>query len=101
MSSAGVGYKRLAENHAKRGDPAGAEIALHAIDAEYLRDRRLAFIGSPQTVIEQIKSAASEGVFNTVMAEFNFAMMAEEDLMRSIKLFGTEVIPALRGFEPY
>jgi alkanesulfonate monooxygenase SsuD/methylene tetrahydromethanopterin reductase-like flavin-dependent oxidoreductase (luciferase family) len=97
----GIGYKRLAENHAKRGDPGGAEIALHAIDVEYLRDRGLAFVGSPKTVVEQIKSAASEGVFNTVMAEFNFAMMAEEDLMHSIDLFGREVIPALRDFEPY
>ena len=97
----GIGYKRLAENHAKRGDPGGAEIALHAIDVEYLRDRCLTFVGSPETVTEQIKQAASEGLFNTVMAEFNIGGIAEEDLMRSIKLFGSEVLPALRGFEPY
>jgi hypothetical protein len=52
-------------------------------------------------VIEQIKTAAREGVFNTVMGEFNIGAIAEDDLMRSIKLFGTEVIPALRDFEPY
>jgi alkanesulfonate monooxygenase SsuD/methylene tetrahydromethanopterin reductase-like flavin-dependent oxidoreductase (luciferase family) len=97
----GIGYLRLAENHAKRGDPGGAEIARHAIDVEYLRDRNLAFVGSPKTVIEQIKAAASEGVFNTVMGEFNIGEIAEEDLMRSIRLFGSEVIPALRDFEPY
>ena len=97
----GIGYKRLAENHAKRGDPGGAEIALHAIDVEYLRDRGLAFVGSPATVIEQIKAAASEGVFNTVMGEFNIGAIAEDDLLRSIKLFGSEVLPALRDFEPY
>ena len=97
----GIGYKRLAENHAKRGDPGGAEIALHAIDVDYLRQRNLAFVGSPKTVIEQIKQAASEGVFNTVMGEFNIGNIAEADLMRSIDLFGKEVVPALRDFEPY
>ncbi|CAN0566666.1 unnamed protein product [Laminaria digitata] len=35
------------------------------------------------------------------MGEFNFADLPEDDLMRSIRLFGEEVIPALRGFEPY
>ena len=39
-------------------------------------------------------------LFNTVLGEFNFGAMAEEDVMRSIKLFGSEVIPALRGFQP-
>ena len=97
----GVGYLRLAENHAKRGNPGGAEIARHSIDVEYLRDRNLAFVGSPKTVVEQIKAAASEGVFNTAMAEFNIGAIAEADLMRSIKLFGKEVLPALRDFEPY
>ena len=52
-------------------------------------------------MIEQIKAAAREGVFNTVMGEFNIGAIAEGDLMRSIKLFGSEVIPALRDFEPY
>ena len=97
----GIGYLRLAENHAKRGNPGGAEIALHSIDVEYMRQRNLAFVGSPETVIEQIKQAASEGLFNTVMGEFNIGAIEEADLMRSIKLFGTEVLPALRDFEPY
>jgi alkanesulfonate monooxygenase SsuD/methylene tetrahydromethanopterin reductase-like flavin-dependent oxidoreductase (luciferase family) len=97
----GIGYLRLAENHAKRGDPDAAEIARHVIDLDYLRDRKLAFVGSPQTVIEQIKAAATEGVFNTVPGEFNISPIDEEDLMRSIRLFGAEVIPALRAFEPY
>ena len=90
----------MAENHAKRGNPGGAEIARHAIDVEFLRARNLAFVGSPKTVIAQIEQAASEGVFNTVMGEFNIGAI-EIDLMRSINLFGSEVIPALRQFEPY
>lgn len=97
----GIGYLRMAENHAKRGDPGAAEIARHSIDLDYLRERNLAFVGSPQTVIEQIKAAATEGVFNTVLGEFNISPIGEEDLMRSIRLFATDVIPALRNFEPY
>jgi alkanesulfonate monooxygenase SsuD/methylene tetrahydromethanopterin reductase-like flavin-dependent oxidoreductase (luciferase family) len=92
---------RLAENFAKRGDPGGAEIARNAVNLDYLLDRNLAFVGSPKTVTEKIKSAAAEGLFNTVLGEFNIGDIAEEDLMRSIKLFGSEVLPALRSFEPY
>jgi len=97
----GIGYQRLAENFMRRNDPGGAEIARHAPDVEYLVERNLAFVGSPKTVVEQIKAAAGEGLFNTVLGEFNIGDIAEDDLMRSIKLFGNEVIPALRGFEPY
>ena len=97
----GIGYLRLAENFAKRGDPGGAEIAKNAVNLDYLLDHNLAFVGSPKTVTEKIKAAAAEGLFNTVLGEFNIGDIAEEDLMRSIRLFGTEVIPALRSFEPY
>jgi alkanesulfonate monooxygenase SsuD/methylene tetrahydromethanopterin reductase-like flavin-dependent oxidoreductase (luciferase family) len=97
----GIGYQRLAENFIKRNDPGGAEIARNSVNLDYLLERNLAFVGSPKTVTEQIKAAASEGLFNTVLGEFNIGDIAEEDLMRSIKLFGTEVAPALRRFEPY
>jgi alkanesulfonate monooxygenase SsuD/methylene tetrahydromethanopterin reductase-like flavin-dependent oxidoreductase (luciferase family) len=97
----GIGYQRLAENFMKRNDPGGAEIAKNSANLDYLRERNLAFVGSPKTVTEQIKTAAAEGLFNTVLGEFNIGDIAEEDLMRSINLFGTEVVPALRRFEPY
>ena len=45
--------------------------------------------------------AAASGVFNTFMGEFHFVDLPEEDLMRSIRLFGEKVIPALRDFEPF
>jgi alkanesulfonate monooxygenase SsuD/methylene tetrahydromethanopterin reductase-like flavin-dependent oxidoreductase (luciferase family) len=97
----GIGYLRLAENFAKRGDPGGAEIARNAVNLDYLLERNLALVGSPRTVAENIKAAATEGLFNTVLGEFNIGDIAEEDLLRSIRLFGTEVLPALRSFEPY
>jgi alkanesulfonate monooxygenase SsuD/methylene tetrahydromethanopterin reductase-like flavin-dependent oxidoreductase (luciferase family) len=61
----------------------------------------LVFIGSPETVAKKIHDAAQSGLFNTFMGEFNFSDLPERDLMRSIRLFGEKVIPALRGYEPF
>ena len=73
----------------------------HLFDAEYLLKHELVFIGSPETVAAKIRGAAENGLFNVFMGEFNFADLPEADLMRSIRLFGEKVIPALRGFEPF
>jgi hypothetical protein len=35
------------------------------------------------------------------MGEFNFSDLPEDDLMRSIRLFGEKVMPALQDFEPF
>ncbi|MEK9947247.1 MAG: hypothetical protein VW999_14825 [Alphaproteobacteria bacterium] len=45
--------------------------------------------------------AASERVFNCFMGEFNFSDLPEDDLMRSIRLFGEQVMPELQQFEPF
>jgi alkanesulfonate monooxygenase SsuD/methylene tetrahydromethanopterin reductase-like flavin-dependent oxidoreductase (luciferase family) len=70
-------------------------------NVDYLLERNVVFVGSPETVTRQIKTAATEGLFNTVLGEFNIGYLDEADLMRSIRLFGTQVLPALRDFEPY
>jgi alkanesulfonate monooxygenase SsuD/methylene tetrahydromethanopterin reductase-like flavin-dependent oxidoreductase (luciferase family) len=65
-------------------------------DATYL-DRL--FFGSPATVIEKFKRVASAGathVSNWMM----FGGIEHEKLMRSIRLMGEEVIPALRDMLP-
>jgi alkanesulfonate monooxygenase SsuD/methylene tetrahydromethanopterin reductase-like flavin-dependent oxidoreductase (luciferase family) len=65
-------------------------------DAAYL-DRL--FVGSPATVIEKFKRAASLGathISNWMM----FGGIEHEKLMRSIRLMGEEVIPALRDVHP-
>jgi hypothetical protein len=36
-----------------------------------------------------------------MLCEFNFGTLSASDLERSIRLFGTEVLPALRSFEPF
>ena len=40
-------------------------------------------------------------LFNTNFAEFNMDLLEEEDLMRSIRLFGGQVIPRFGDFQPY
>ena len=70
-------------------------------DPDYILDNDMVFIGSPETVTEKLKQAATSGVFNNFMGEFNFHDLPEADLMRSIRLFGEHVIPALRDFEPF
>jgi len=70
-------------------------------EVNYLLDRNLVFVGSPETVAQNKKAAASEGLFNTLFGEFNFGVLGEEDLMRSITLFGTQVLPHLREYQPY
>ncbi len=93
------------DEHAKlfdaRGEPGAAEIVRHLTDAAYLLEHDLILIGSPATVTAKLKAFATEGLFDTFFGEFNFGHLAEADLMRSIRLFGTEVIPALRDFAPY
>jgi alkanesulfonate monooxygenase SsuD/methylene tetrahydromethanopterin reductase-like flavin-dependent oxidoreductase (luciferase family) len=59
------------------------------------------FVGSPATVARNIERAAAEGIFNTLLCELNFGAMSDDDLKRSIRLFGDEVIPALRAVEPF
>ena len=91
--------------HAKkfigRGEPGASEIMANLFDPDYLINHDLVFIGSPQTVAGKIRAAAKSGIFNTFMGEFNFSDLPESDLMRSIRLFGEKVIPALRSYQPF
>ena len=84
-----------------RGEPGASEIMQHLFDGDYLLKNDLVFIGSPDTVAAKIHVAAQAGVFNVFMGEFNFADLPQDDLLRSIRLFGEKVIPALRGYEPF
>ena len=101
----GETFEERAREHAKmfvgRGEPGASEIMQHLFDADYLFKHDLVFIGSPDTVAAKIRAAAEEGVFNVFMGEFNFADLPEDALLRSIRLFGEKVIPALRGYEPF
>jgi alkanesulfonate monooxygenase SsuD/methylene tetrahydromethanopterin reductase-like flavin-dependent oxidoreductase (luciferase family) len=101
----GETFEERAREHAKffvgRGEPGASEIMQHLFDTDYLFQHDLVFIGSPQTVAAKIHAAAEAGLFNVFMGEFNFSDLPASDLMRSIRLFGEKVIPALRGYEPF
>ena len=71
------------------------------IAIERAKPHFVVFVGSPTTVARNIQRAAEEGMFNTVLCELNFGALSQGDLERSIRLFGTEVIPARRAVEPF
>jgi alkanesulfonate monooxygenase SsuD/methylene tetrahydromethanopterin reductase-like flavin-dependent oxidoreductase (luciferase family) len=101
----GQTFDERVRTHAKkfigRGEPGASEIMANLFDPDYLMQHELVFIGSPETVAKKINAAAESGLFNTFMGEFNFSDLPESDLMRSIRLFGEKVIPALRAYEPF
>jgi len=91
--------------HAKkfigRGEPGASEIMANLFDADYLRRNDLVFVGSPKTVAEKLRATAEAGLFNVFLGEFNFSDLPIEDVLRSIRLFGEQVVPALRDYEPF
>lgn len=97
----GIPVEHMVRNFERRGEYGSAEIARNLLNVEYLLKRNLVFVGSPKTVARRIREAAEAGLISTLLCEFNVGAIAEEDLMRSIRLFATEVIPELRDFEPY
>jgi alkanesulfonate monooxygenase SsuD/methylene tetrahydromethanopterin reductase-like flavin-dependent oxidoreductase (luciferase family) len=101
----GESFEVRVKEHAKRfigrGEPGASEIMANVFDPDYLMKHELVFIGSAETVAAKIRTAAETGVFNVFLGEFNFSDLPEADLMRSIRLFGEKVIPALRDYEPF
>ena len=91
----------FAEFFESRGEHGAAEIARNLLNENYLLAHDLVLIGSPETVTRKLRHFAEDGMFNTFMGEFNFADIGEAELMKSIHLFGTKVIPELRDFEPF
>jgi alkanesulfonate monooxygenase SsuD/methylene tetrahydromethanopterin reductase-like flavin-dependent oxidoreductase (luciferase family) len=101
----GETFEARVQAHAKkfigRGEPGASEIMANLFNPDYILKNDLVFIGSPETVTAKIRAAAESGLFNTFMGEFNFSDLPEDDLMRSVRLFGERVIPALRAYEPF
>jgi alkanesulfonate monooxygenase SsuD/methylene tetrahydromethanopterin reductase-like flavin-dependent oxidoreductase (luciferase family) len=96
--------ERLAKRKAMfiaRGEVGASNIVINLFNPDFIMEHELVFVGSPDTVTRKLRKAAETGFFNTFMGEFNFADLPEADLMRSIRLFGEKVIPALREYEPF
>jgi len=98
-------FEERAREHAKkfigRGEPGASTIMANLFDADFLMKNELVFIGSPDTVTCKLRAAAEAGLFNVFLGEFNFSDLPADDVMRSIRLFGERVIPALREYEPF
>jgi alkanesulfonate monooxygenase SsuD/methylene tetrahydromethanopterin reductase-like flavin-dependent oxidoreductase (luciferase family) len=95
---------RLAKQKARfiaRGEIGAANVVTRIFEPDFIMENELVFVGSPETVTDKLRRAAEIGVFNTFMGEFNFADLPEADLMRSIRLFGEKVMPALRDYDPF
>lgn len=66
-------------------------------DWDGLEARQLAIAGAPRTVREYIASQRSETHATYWLAQLIFGDMQYDDALRSLTLFGNEVIPALRS----
>jgi alkanesulfonate monooxygenase SsuD/methylene tetrahydromethanopterin reductase-like flavin-dependent oxidoreductase (luciferase family) len=105
VKTPGEGFESRLANQvalfASRGEPGAGQLVANIFDPDYIMAHDLVFVGSAETVTRKLRKAAEEGLFNTFMGEFNFADLPESDLMRSIRLFGEKVMPALRDYEPF
>jgi alkanesulfonate monooxygenase SsuD/methylene tetrahydromethanopterin reductase-like flavin-dependent oxidoreductase (luciferase family) len=62
---------------------------------ELLADRKL-FVGSPATVAEQVAEAVTVGELNYVSGAFAWGSLDVDAVLRSVRLFRDEVVPAVR-----
>jgi alkanesulfonate monooxygenase SsuD/methylene tetrahydromethanopterin reductase-like flavin-dependent oxidoreductase (luciferase family) len=56
-------------------------------------------IGSPDTVVRQIKSIAKQAGADTFLGEFTFGELTQKQALNSLRLFTEQVMPELRKFE--
>lgn len=96
-----VRWQNRAQRGLNRHDVVNGAVDANPYDGELSDDAFLdrLFFGSPETVIEKFKRAASVGathISNWMM----FGGIEHDKLMRSIRLMGEQVIPALRDVKP-
>lgn len=65
-------------------------------DLRRLVDEHLFFVGSPESVTAQVAHVVEVGGVNYLAGAFSWGTLSREDALRSIDLFDTEVIPAVR-----
>ena len=69
---------------------------LNVLSYQELQDDYHLVVGSPDTVIKKLRHIKDELGVGALLLEAQGGPMSHEDTMRSIKLLGTEVIPAIR-----
>jgi alkanesulfonate monooxygenase SsuD/methylene tetrahydromethanopterin reductase-like flavin-dependent oxidoreductase (luciferase family) len=63
-------------------------------DLDIARQRDVAIIGAPQTVCEQVAKFIDESACNYLVGSFAFGTLTHEQVMRSLDLFASKVMPA-------
>ena len=69
---------------------------LHELSYEELRERNHLVIGSPETVTRKLRYIRDELGVGSLLLEAQGGRLSHQDTMRSLELFGKEVIPALK-----
>ena len=59
-------------------------------------ERGQMIFGGPETCIQKIKELEEHARVNTLLCWMNFGELSQEQILRSMKLFASEVVPALR-----
>ena len=61
---------------------------------DFWLENNLAYVGSPETVIQRIKESQKLIGYDVLGGRFSFGPMSDEMVTKSIRLFGEKVIPA-------
>jgi alkanesulfonate monooxygenase SsuD/methylene tetrahydromethanopterin reductase-like flavin-dependent oxidoreductase (luciferase family) len=69
---------------------------LNELSYQELQERYHLVVGNPDSVTEQLRHIKSELGVGSLLLEAQGGQLSHEDTMRSIELFGKEVIPALK-----
>jgi alkanesulfonate monooxygenase SsuD/methylene tetrahydromethanopterin reductase-like flavin-dependent oxidoreductase (luciferase family) len=67
---------------------------------ESLCDKRIAIVGSPETVVKQLKEVIERTGVGILVPLIQLATMEHHETMRNIRLFGEHVIPELKDYAP-
>ena len=73
------------------------EKPLNELSYQELQDDFHLVVGSPDTVTKKLQHIKDELGIGALLLEAQGGPMSHEDTIRSLKLLGTEVIPALKG----
>jgi alkanesulfonate monooxygenase SsuD/methylene tetrahydromethanopterin reductase-like flavin-dependent oxidoreductase (luciferase family) len=83
-----------------RGGPARPTYTHASYDWEGMLAQGRNIYGNPDDCIRLIETASRNYDFNICSTTFNFGGIPHEEILKSMRLFATEVMPAFRSFEP-
>jgi alkanesulfonate monooxygenase SsuD/methylene tetrahydromethanopterin reductase-like flavin-dependent oxidoreductase (luciferase family) len=70
---------------------------LNQLSYQELQDANHLIVGSPETVIRKLRHIKERLGIGALLLEAQAGQMSHQTTMRSIELFGREVIPALKA----